>query len=257
MMLASSLIFLYIISRVCFLFFFSSIGAMTGWMIVILGASSVFLGVTMAIPQRNLKRLMGYSAIAEIGYVMLGVGAGLTGMPVVSGFAMKALYGGLFHIINDALDLSLMFLAAGAVFYITGKDDLNEVGGLAHRSGFLAVLFMIGLLAIAGMPPMGGFASKLMIYESLFYFNPMLSIIGILGSIMMLAIFVKIFASVFLGVPYKGHVEKVPNTMLFVMSVLAFFILLFGIFPNLALDLLIKPAADALVNTQAYIGGVL
>jgi multicomponent Na+:H+ antiporter subunit D len=228
-----------------------------GWMIVILGAMSVFVGVAMALPQRNLKRLMGYAAVAEIGYVMLGAGAGLIAMPNVSGFALDALAGSIFHMINGVLDLSLLFLVTGAVIYVTRKQDLNQVGGLAHRSGYLAVLFMIGMLAISGIPPMNGFASKLMIYESVYQLNPLLSIMGIMGSIMLLAMFVKIFASVFLGPPYKGRVRRVPKTMLFAMSVLAFFILLLGIFPGLALDLLITPAVQALTNTQGYIGGVI
>jgi len=257
MMLTITLLSLYVMFRICFSVFSLVLPVTMGWLIVILGAMSVFVGVTMAMPQRNLKRLIGYAAVAEIGYVMLGAGTGLIAMPNVSGFAMQALSGGIFHMINDVLDLSLMLLAAGTVFYITRQQDINEVGGLAHKSGYLAVLFMISMLAIAGMPPMGGFASKLMIYESVYYFNPLLSIIGILGSIMMLAIFVKIFASVFLGVPYKGSVRKVPKSMMFAMCVLAFFILFLGIFPNLALDLLITPAAEALINPQAYIGGVV
>jgi len=257
MMLTSTLLSLYVMFRICFSVFGLALPATMGWLIVILGAMSIFVGVAMAMPQRNLKRLIGYSAVAEIGYVMLGAGACLIAMPNVSSFAFKAMSGGIFHIINDALDLSLLLLVTGAVFYITRQQDINEVGGLAHRSGHLAVLFMISMLAIAGMPPTGGFASKLMIYESVYYFNPLLSIIGILGSIMMLAIFVKIFASVFLGVPYKGSVRKVPKSMMFAMCVLAFFILFLGIFPNLVLDLLITPAAEALINPQAYIGGVV
>jgi multicomponent Na+:H+ antiporter subunit D len=170
---------------------------------------------------------------------------------------MNALSGGLFHMMNDILDLSLLFLVAGAALYVTRRKDLNDVSGLAHRSGFLAAMFMIGMLAISGMPPMGGFASKILIYESVFHFNPLLSVIGIVGSIMLLAIFVKVFASVFLGPPYKGSVRRVPMSMKLVMCALAFFILFLGIFPGVALDLLITPAAEALVNTQAYIGGVL
>jgi multicomponent Na+:H+ antiporter subunit D len=257
MLLTSALLSMYVMFRICFSVFGLALPATLGWVMVILGALSIFVGVMMALPQRNLKRLIGYAAVAEIGYVMLGAGTGLITMPNVSSFSMYALSGGIFHMLNDILDLSLLFLVTGAALYITRKQDLNDVGGLAHRSGPLAVLFMIGMLAIAGLPPMGGFASKLMIYESVYFFSPMLAIVGILGSIMLLAIFMKIFASVFLGVPYKGDVRKVPKSMLFVMFVLAFFILLLGIFPTLALDLIITPAARALINTQAYIGGVL
>ncbi len=257
MLLTSSLVFLYVTFRICFSVFGLALPATLGWMLVILGAVSIIVGVMMAIAQRNLRRLMGYAAVAEVGYVMLGLGAGLIAMPAVSGFAMDALSGGLFHMLNDMLDLGLLFLVAGAALYVTRRQDLNDVSGLAHRSGFLAAMFMIGTLAISGMPPMGGFASKILIYESVFHFNPLLSVIGILGSIMLLAIFVKVFASVFLGPPYKGAVRHVPLSMKLAMGALAFFILFLGIFPALALDMVITPAAEALISTQAYIGGVL
>ncbi len=258
MLLTSSLVCLYVLFRITFsVFSFMNTNAALGWVIVILGGLSILAGVAMALPQKNLKRLMGYTAIAETGYVMLGIGTGLIAMPNVSGFAFKALSGGIFHLINDALDLSLLFLVVGAVFYMTRGRNAGELGGLAHRSPALTVLFVIGMLAISGMPPFNGFASKLLIYESVYYFNPLLSIAGILGSIMMLAIFVKVFASVFLGPPYRGKVRPLPRSMLAVMFILAFLILLLGLFPQLAIDSLVTPAANALIDPQLYIGGVL
>ncbi len=258
MLLAYGMVCLYALFRICFTIFgATAMHSALGWAIITLSALSIFVGVTMALVQSNLKRLMGYAAVAEAGYVMLGFGCALVAMPAASGFALRALYGGIFHLMNDAIDLSLLFLVVGAICFVTKKSDLNEIKGLAHSSKALALFFLIGTLAVAGMPPFNGFASKLLIFESVYYFNPLLSIIGILGSVIMLAIFIKVFASLFLGIPFKGKVSAVPKSMLAVFCVLAFFIILLGLFPQFVVELLIKPAASALVNSKAYIGGIL
>ncbi|UCD03344.1 MAG: NADH:ubiquinone oxidoreductase [Candidatus Aenigmatarchaeota archaeon] len=257
MILTSSLVGLYVLFRILFTVFGTVSTAVAGWLIVALGAVSIIVGVLMAMPQRNLRRMIGFVAIAEIGYVMLGVGTGLVSMQPVNAFGVNALSGGLFHIVNDALNMSLIFLAACAVAYITERRDLSGVGGLAHRSAPLAVFFLIGLLAISGIPPMNGFASKLMIFESVFFLNPLLSVIGITGSILMLAVFVKVFVALFLGTPYEGKLRKTPKTMLIPMFVLSVLIILLGLFAPFAVDTLITPAAQALLDPQAYIGGVI
>ncbi|RKY40708.1 MAG: NADH:ubiquinone oxidoreductase [Candidatus Makaraimicrobium thalassicum] len=255
--IATSLVGLYLLFRIGFSVFGLVINSILGWILVFFGILSIFIGVAMALLQNNLKRLLGYSAVAEVGYILLGAGVGLSAMPEVNGFAFEALSGGIFHIVNDVLDISLLFLIAGSIYYITKKRNIDELGGLAHDFPSLSVLFIIGMLAISGIPPFNGFASKLMIYESVFYFNPLLVILGVLGSILMLAVFVKVFACIFLGAPYEGEVEEVPGSMMFTMWVLAFFILFLGLFPQVAIDIFIAPAAEALVHPEVYIGGVL
>lgn len=255
--IASSLVSLYLLFRVAFSIFGLVISPILGWMVVFLGLLSILVGVSMALLQNNLKRLLGYSAIAEIGYVMLGVGVGLATMPEVGGFAFKALSGGILHIINDVLDVGLLLLIAGSIFYITKKRNIDELGGLAHNSPSLSVLFITGILAISGVPPFNGFASKLMIYESVFYFNPLLAILAVLGSVLMLAVFVKVFACIFLGDPYEGVIKKVPRSMMLMMWVLVFFILFLGLFPQVAIDTFVTPAAKALVYPNLYIREVI
>jgi len=257
-LLMGALACLYVLFRTAFSVFASAAMYSTfGLAIVSLAVLSIFIGASMALKQNNLKRLMGYSAVAEVGYVMLGVGTALIVMPNVQGFALNALNGGIFHLINDALDLSLLFLVIGAVVYVTQKSDVDDLGGLGHRFPALAVLFLVGTLAIAGMPPFNGFASKLLIYESVYYFNPILAIVAIVGSIMLLAVFVKAFTAVFLGVPFNGEVKPLPKSMLAVMAVLALLIITFGLFPSLAIDSFVARAAEALSNPSMYIGGVL
>lgn len=231
---------------------------LVGWIIIILGVLSMFIGVTMAIPQHDIKRLMAYHAISQTGYMLLGVGVGLAVLadPVAFGaFGLKAMEGGIFHIINHAMYKGLLFLTAGALFYRVGTDDLNAMGGLGHNMKFTTVCFIIGAAAIAGLPPFNGFASKLIIYESVYLFNPVLAIIAMVVSILTLASFVKVFQSAFLGPPLPAYreVKEVPASMKIGMGILAAVVIFFGLFPGLIVNTLVSPAAQALADQAGYI----
>jgi multicomponent Na+:H+ antiporter subunit D len=167
--------------------------------------------------------------------------------------------GGLFHIINHALYKGLLFLAVGAVIYRTGVWNLNKLGGLGHNMKWTMIFFLIGALAIAGIPPFNGFASKLMIYESVFAFNPILSVIAMIVSILTLASFMKVFHSVFMGpkLPEFENVKEVPKLMIAGMVILTIFVIGFGLVPDLVVDSIVTPAADALLNQGSYIAAVL
>jgi multicomponent Na+:H+ antiporter subunit D len=180
-------------------------------------------------------------------------------MTLMSAEGMTALKGGIFHIINDALDIGLLFLVAGAIYLATKQTSLNKLGGLARNMKYTTVFFIIGLLAVAGMPPMNGFASKLLIYQSTFAINPILAIVAILCSILLLAAFVKVFHAVFLGpkIPKFEGVKEVPPSMLISMGIIAFLMIFIGLFPELFLNTIIEPAANAIMNYDGYIGGVL
>ncbi len=232
------------------------------WSVIILGVLSMFIGVIMAISQKNIKRLMAYHAISQTGYMLLGIGVGLAvigNINALNSFGITAMEGGIFHIINHAIYKGLLFLTAGAIIYRVGTKDLNKMGGLAHKMPFTTIFFLIGALAITGLPPFNGFASKLMIYESVFRFSPLLSIIAMMVSILTLASFVKVFYSAFMGPKLKEHneIREVPKTMLIAMLVLALLTLLVGLFPDIVVDNIISPAAHALVDQSKYIGGVL
>jgi multicomponent Na+:H+ antiporter subunit D len=232
-----------------------------GWILVILGLITMIVGVIMAIIQTDFKRLIAYGAIAELGYMFLGIGTGLTVLanPEINlsaaPFAIEAIKGGIFHIINDALDVALLFMVAGAIYYTTKETSLNKLGGLARNMKYTTIFFIIGLLAISGIPPLNGFASKLLIYESTYQLNPILSIIAILSSIMLLAIFMKIFQSVFLGpkMPQFEKVKEVPKSMLLAMGIMASIIVFFGLFPDLVITHIVEPAANALIYPEQYL----
>ena len=233
-----------------------------GWFLIVLGVLSMFVGVTMAIPQKDVKRLMAYHAVSQTGYMLLGVGVGLAVLgnaDALAQYGKTAMAGGLFHIINHAMYKGLLFLTAGAVFYRAGTRNLNKLGGLGHDMPWTMVCFMIGALAIAGVPPFNGFASKLLIYESVFRFSPFLSIIAMIVSILTLASFVKVFHSMFLG-PRRAEfaaVREVPAPMLAGMALLAVFVVAAGLAPQPFIDRLIQPAVEALVDRAGYVAAIL
>lgn len=263
MLVVSSQASLYGLFRIVFTLYHVTLNYVTiGWIVIVLGLLSMFIGVTMAIPQKDVKRLMAYHAISQTGYMLLGVGVGLAVLgdtKALSDYGLVAIEGGLFHIFNHAMYKGLLFLTAGAIIYRTGIRDMNALGGLGHRMKYTMIFFIIGALAIAGIPPFNGFESKLLIYESVYRFNPILSIIAMLVSILTLASFVKVFHSIFMGpeLPSLERCEEAPLPMLIGMGILAAVIIAFGIFPTIFVDGVVAPAAKALVNQAAYTMSVL
>jgi multicomponent Na+:H+ antiporter subunit D len=262
-LVVASLASLYGLFRVVFTMYNITMNCVTvGWIIIILGVLSMVVGVTMAIPQKDVKRLIAYCAISQTGYMLLGVGVGLAVLgnaALSNAFGFVAMEGGIFHIFNDAMFKGLLFLTAGAIFYRIGTRDLNKMGGLGHNMKYTMIFFIIGALATAGIPPFNGFASKLMIYESVYLFNPILAIIAMVVSILTLALFVKVFHSIFMGpqLPEYTDVKEVPLPMLVGMGILAAIVILFGLFPQLVVNGLVAPAAHALVDQGGYISSVL
>ena len=231
-----------------------------GWIIVILGILSMFIGVTMALVQKDIKRLMAYHAISQTGYMLLGIGVGIA--VLASGdfleYGRTAMAGGIFHIFNHALYKGLLFLTAGAIIYKAGTRDLNKMGGLGRDMKLTALFFIIGALAIAGIPPLNGFSSKLLIYESVFKFNPVIGAIAMLVSLLTLASFVKVFYAAFMGPKNKDMKGgEVPTSMLIGMSILAGMILVFSAVPSLVIRSMVDPAVEALTGVPGDTSGSL
>ncbi len=262
--MAASQAGLYGLFRASFTLFGGAISSMgyaaVGWIVIILGVLSMFIGVTMALVQKDVKRLMAYHCISQTGYILLGVGVGIAVLgdaTAMDRYGKAAIEGGLFHTINNALYKGLLFLTAGAMFYATGTRNLNEMRGLGHNMKITTMFFLIGAIAISGIPPSNGFSSKLLIYESVFQFNPALSAIAMFVSVLTLASFVKVFYSAFLGPKMKDkEIKEVPSSMIFGMAILVAAILAFSLFPGLVLDTLIKPAVEALLRAWPIPGGV-
>ena len=265
-LIVSSQASLFALFRVCFSLFGGAARThavqLVGWAIVAMAVLSMFIGVTMALAQHDVKRLIAHHGVSQTGYMLLGAGVCLAvlGRPgAVSDYGRDALAGSLFHVLNYAVYNGLLFLAAGAVIYRTGRRNLDALGGLGRKMPGTMICFGIGALAIAGIPPMNGFASKWVLYETVFRFSPVLSVVAMVVSLLTLASFVKVFQAMFLGPEMKAHAEarEVPWPWLLAMGVLAVLTVLIGLFPGWMMDHLLRPAADALINAHGYAAWML
>ncbi len=228
-----------------------------GWILIILGLLSGFVGLTMGLIQKDVKRLMAYCAISQTGYMLIGVGVGLATLHSTSDpaafeeYGRTAMTGGIFHIMNHAFYKSLLFLTSGVMLFRFGTRNLNKMIGMAHRDTLTTIAFIIGSLAIVGVPPLNGFASKILIYESVYMFSPIIAILAIFISILTLAIFIKVFYSAFLG-PKRDDLivnkEKLPFGMKLGMIILMVLVVIFGLFPGVILEYLVNPAVDGLIS---------
>jgi len=259
-LVANSQASLYGLFRVLFTLFGITVSAATtGWILIGFALLTIFVGVTMALVQNDIKRLIAYGAVSQIGYMLLGVGVGLATIVAKPAYGLVAMQGGIFHMINDAACIGLLFLVAGAISRAAGTRDLNKMGGLAHTMKYTSVFFVIGAFALAGVPPFNGFASKFLIYEASFKLSPFLAIIAILSSILLLAVFVKAFQGAFLGPrPASPGGGEAPLGMLIPMAVLTLVVIAFGLFPGFFVERIVTPAARALwFGRDAYISAIL
>ena len=219
-----------------------------GGLVLGLGVISGVIGVAFAIGQHDLKRLLAYHSIENIGIILLGLGLALVGRSLghVS-WVVLGLSGALLHVWNHALFKSLLFLSAGSVIHAVGTREIDLLGGLAKQMPRTAVLFLIGAVAICGLPPLNGFVSELLIYLGLFrtlglngqpgwpiaaFAAPALALMGVLAA----ACFAKVFGAVFLGVARSSHAQRgheSPATMIAPMSLLAACCATIGVLPLL------------------------
>jgi multicomponent Na+:H+ antiporter subunit D len=263
MILAASYTSMYALYRVTFSLYGGHIDTTAiGWIVIIVGVLSMFIGVMMAVHQTDIKRMMAYHAISQGGYMLLGVGVGLAVIAdpaALANYGRDAINGGIFHIINHVFYKALLFMTAEAIFFRIGTRDTNKMGGLARNMKWTTAFYIIGALAISGIPPLNGFASKLLIYESVLKFNPVLAVIAMFVSLVTLASFTKVFYSAFTGpeMPAYKEVKEVPKSMIIGMAILAACVIFFGLFPGLIVKTIVAPATNALINQASYIGAVM
>ena len=140
-----------------------------GWVLIGIGLTSGVLGVLFALAQHDLKRLLAYHSVENIGIIALGLGVGLLGMSTGSSMLIVLGFGGaLLHVVNHALFKGLLFLGAGAVLHGTGTLEIDHLGGLLKRMPWTAATFLIGAVAISGLPPLNGFVSEFLIFFGAF-----------------------------------------------------------------------------------------
>jgi len=214
-------------------------------MIMILGAITALGGVIGALVEWDIKRLLAYHTVSQIGFIIVGIGA----------FSSIGVAGGIYHIVNHAVFKGLLFLCAGAIIYRTGTKDIRE-HGIGKTMPITLITYIIAALAISGITPLNGSVSKSMI-ESSVYNYPILWLILVFASIGTVAHFSKILYYSFLKSPKKyserTKFKEVPFSMQLPMLVLAFLCILLGVFPNLWLDNLIMPSTFSIIGGYSTI----
>jgi hydrogenase-4 component B len=222
-----------------------------GVLIVVVGSVSAVLGVLYALMQHDLKRLLAYHSIENIGIILLGLGAGLIALS--EGHVALAAIGvsaSLYHVLNHAVFKGLLFLGAGGVVMVTGTRHIEDFGGLLRRMPWTGLFFLVGAVAISGLPPLNGFASEWLTFQALLYgfgasesplvhfllptAGALLAMTGALAA----ACFVKAFGITFLALPRStaaADAREVPGSMLVPQAFLALLCIALGLLPGIVL----------------------
>ncbi|HCA0810623.1 TPA: formate hydrogenlyase subunit 3, partial [Raoultella ornithinolytica] len=140
-----------------------------GVLLLVVGMITAFIGGLYALMEHNIQRLLAYHTLENIGIILLGLGAFVTGLALNSSSLMVlGFIGGMYHLINHSLFKTTLFLGAGAVWFRTGHRDIEKLGGLGKRMPLISLAMLIGLMAMAALPPLNGFAGEWVIYQSFF-----------------------------------------------------------------------------------------
>jgi len=243
----------------------NSYPAWWGVLLIILGGVSGIVGVLFAIGEHNIKRLLAYHSVENIGIILLGMGIGVLGVayhyPMVAVFGFA---GALLHVVNHSIFKALLFLGAGAIIRQTDSDNIDSLGGLIKKMPWTGTLFLLGSISITGLPFFNGFISELFIYAAAIIGTvksndavfPMLTAsvvvsLALIGALAC-ACFAKVFGIIFLGSPRDRelpNIKEVPVSMRSGMFFLGTFIIFIGMCSVVVMPFLIKPLQQ-LVKTS-------
>jgi formate hydrogenlyase subunit 3/multisubunit Na+/H+ antiporter MnhD subunit len=244
---------------------FDLLGEPAWWwsmIVLFLGGITAVMGVLYALMQHDLKRLLAYHTVENIGIIFIGLGLALAfeahGMALAAALALTA---GLLHVFNHSVFKSLLFFGAGAVLGATGQRDMERLGGLIHRMPQTAFAFLIGCVAISALPPLNGFASEWLTFQAILlspelpswglkFLVPAVGALLALSAALAAACFVKAFGITFLGrarTPEAANAHETDNFSLAAMVTLATLCLIAGVVPGLFIDAL-APAVQAMVG---------
>ena len=243
------------------------------WSIVVLAVAGIttVMGVLYALMQHDLKRLLAYHTVENIGIIFIGLGLALAFKAHGMGFAAAlAFTAALLHVFNHSLFKSLLFFGAGAVLTTTGERDMEHLGGLIHRMPQTAFVFLVGCAAISALPPLNGFVSEWLTFQAILlspqlpswglkFLVPAVGALLALSAALAAACFVKAYGVTFLGRPRTRAAEAAAETDRFslaAMFLLAMLCLLAGILPGLFIDAL-APVSSAVIGERmpVQIGG--
>ena len=252
----------YALARVVFNVFGISISI--GWLLIVLGILSMVAGAFLAIGQWDFKRLLAYSSISQLGYVILGIGLG--GLIIARGgnlaWASLAILGGLFHLINHAVYKSLLFLTSGSIEMSTGTRQMKQMGGLAEKMPVTRATCTVASASIVGIPPFSGFWSKLILVIAAIqagFYRIAATIVFV--SLCTLIMYLKVQRYVFLGELPENlqQTKENKNSMLVAMIFLACLCMLMGllvIVPSLRNNIL-DPAVKVLTDGLEYSANII
>jgi formate hydrogenlyase subunit 3/multisubunit Na+/H+ antiporter MnhD subunit len=246
---------------------FDLLGEPAWWSsLVVLGVAGIttVLGVLYALMQHDLKRLLAYHTVENIGIIFIGLGLALAFRSANMGLpAALAMTAALFHVLNHSIFKSLLFFGSGAVLTATGERNMEHLGGLIHRMPKTAVAFLIGCAAISALPPLNGFVSEWLTFQAILigpalpqwglrFMIPTVGALLALSAALAAACFVKAYGVVFLGRPRTPQAEaaqEVDRYSLAAMFALAALCFIAGILPGLFIDML-APVARDLAGTR-------
>jgi len=223
----------------------TNFGEILSSLIISIGVASMLIGVLLALLQTDVKRLLAYHSISQMGYILLGIGLG----------TKLGLAGGLYHLVNHAMFKGLLFLCMGAVIYSTGTRKLDNLGGLWKRMPITTSTCIIAALAISGIPPFNGFASKTVLAEAVANYNFVLKFVMMVTAALTFASFLKLISYTFFGKLQKQliTVKEVPLLMQLPMIVLAILCVLLGINAQFVLNRFIVFAIAGLVQSRSIL----
>jgi hydrogenase-4 component B len=234
------------------------------WSLIVLSLAGItaVLGILYALMQRDLKRLLAYSTVENIGIIYIGLGLALAfrtnGMNWAAALALTA---ALFHVLNHSIFKSLLFFGAGAVLTASGERDMERLGGLIHRMPKTAVAVLVGCVSISALPPLNGFVSEWLTFQAILvspqlpqwglrFLIPAVGALLALSAALTAACFVKVYGVSFLGrprTPAAEQADEVDNFSLAAMFILAALCFLAGILPGVVIDLL-SPVVQSLIG---------
>lgn len=216
-----------------------------GWLVIIISLVSAIFGVWYALAQHDIKKLLAYHSVENIGIIGIGFGLGLIGaannsLPVqILGFG-----GALLHTLNHAIFKSLLFIGSGVIYQNLGTRNIEEMGGIVHRAKYLSIFFLIGSIAISGLPPFNGFISEFIIYVGFFKtanelknYYPILMLLFAVGLALVgglaVACFTKVNSIIFLGTARKEIKKFVINIYDYIsLGLLSSLCIIIGFFPT-------------------------
>jgi len=221
-----------------------TLDAATQMVLLVIGAVTIVFAVMMAMVQHDVRKLLSYHAVSQVGYMVLGIGTG----------SVVGIVGGLFHMVNNAIYKSCLFMGAGAVEDRTGETDLDKLGGLAGAMPVTFGAMFVAAMAISGVPPLNGFVSKWMVYQGAIELGGkgvIFLVAAVFGSALTLASFIKVMHAMFFGPRPEGMKEEPASgagrvSLVLPMVVLALLCVVFGVWAQLPLGKLLTPAMQAL-----------